>query len=71
MVHPFDVSKVDPKTLPRVEIVMSYQQAGGEAVKAFADAGVKGMVTAGTGAGGISGAMSSERSKAVAKGSGS
>lgn len=65
---PFDVSKVDPKALPRVEIVMSYQQAGGEAVKAFADAGVKGMVTAGTGAGGISGAMSSERSKAVSKG---
>ena len=55
---PFDLAKVDAKTLPRVEIVTSYQQAGGEGVAGFANAGVRGIVTAGTGAGGISSAMS-------------
>lgn len=62
---PFDLAKVDAKTLPRVEILMSYQQAGGEAVTAFANAGVQGIVTAGTGAGGISSAMSQARTAAV------
>lgn len=62
---PFDLSDVAPTDLPRTEILMSYQQAGGEAVTAFADAGVKGIVTAGTGAGGISSAMSQARSAAV------
>ncbi|MGN7702040.1 asparaginase [Cellulosimicrobium sp. 22601] len=62
---PFDLAKVDPKTLPRVEIVTSYQQAGGEGVAAFANAGVRGIVTAGTGAGGISSAMSQARTAAI------
>ncbi len=44
---------------------MSYQQAGGEAVTAFANAGVQGIVTAGTGAGGISSAMGQARTAAV------
>jgi L-asparaginase len=62
---PFDVSEVEPSAIPRTEVVWGYQQAGGEAITAFAEAGVKGIVTAGTGAGGISGAQSSARSAAV------
>jgi L-asparaginase len=65
---PFDLSKVDREKLPRVEVVYSYQDAGGEAISAFADAGVRGIVTAGTGTGGISGAQSAARTAAVAKG---
>ncbi len=62
---PFDLTKTAPENLPRTEILMSYQQAGGEAVTAFANAGVKGIVTAGTGAGGISSAMSQARTAAI------
>ncbi|MFC8922026.1 asparaginase [Cellulosimicrobium sp. NPDC057127] len=65
---PFDLDDVAPDDLPRTEILMSYQQAGGEAVTAFADAGVQGIVTAGTGAGGISSAMSQARSAAIGEG---
>lgn len=61
---PFDLSKVDGSSLPRVEILTSYQQAGAESITAFANAGVKGIVTAGTGAGGISAEMSAARKKA-------
>jgi L-asparaginase len=57
-----------PEALPRVEVVTSYQQAGGEAITAFADAGVKGIVTAGTGAGGLSSAQGTARTAAAAKG---
>jgi L-asparaginase len=62
---PFDVSEITPAELPRVEIFYNYQQAGGEAITAFAQAGVKGIVTAGTGAGGISGPAGAARSAAV------
>jgi len=62
---PFDLSKVQAADLPRTEVVYSYQQAGGEAITAFADAGVKGIVTAGTGSGGLSSAQSSARTAAV------
>lgn len=65
---PFDLSTVDAKDLPRTEIVYTYQGAGGESVTSFVDAGVKGIVTAGTGAGGASGLQSQARSKAVEKG---
>lgn len=65
---PFDLGAIPVTALPRVEIVSSYQQAGPEAISAFADAGVKGIVTAGTGAGGISAAMGAARTAAVAKG---
>lgn len=65
---PFDLSIVKPEDLPRVEIVYSYQGAGGEAITSFADAGVKGIVTAGTGAGGTSPLQSQARTKAVEKG---
>lgn len=44
---PFDLSRADPDRLPRVEIAYSYVDAGGEAVTAFAQAGVVGVVMAG------------------------
>jgi L-asparaginase len=62
---PFDLSKVEAAALPRTEVAYSYQQAGGEAITAFAAAGVKGIVTAGTGSGGLSSAQSSARSAAI------
>lgn len=65
---PFDLDRIARKPLPKVEIAYSYQDAGGEAVKAFADGGAEGVVTAGTGAGGISPAMSAARTAAVKKG---
>lgn len=65
---PYNLSKITKEDLARVEIVYSYQGAGGEAIKAFADAGVKGIVTAGTGAGGISSLQSAERKSAIEKG---
>ncbi|GAB2963452.1 asparaginase AnsZ [Streptomyces pseudoechinosporeus] len=70
---PFDLDRIvgkgsEGKALPKVEIAYSYQDAGGEAIEAFADAGAEGIVTAGTGAGGISPAMSTARTEAVKKG---
>ncbi len=46
---PFDLSKITAAAIPRTEIIYGYQQAGGEGITGFADAGVKGIVTAGTG----------------------
>jgi len=47
---PFDVSRIDRAELPRVEIVIGYQDSGlDEAVLAWADAGVDGIVLAGGG----------------------
>ncbi|WP_380169541.1 asparaginase [Jannaschia sp. R86511] len=65
---PFDLTRVPASALPRTEIVYNYQQAGGEDIRAFADAGVKGIVTAGTGAGGIASAKGQARNAAVAQG---
>ncbi|WP_218080167.1 asparaginase [Anthocerotibacter panamensis] len=65
---PFDLSQISREKLPRVEIVYSYQDAGGEAIDAFVQAGVAGMVTAGTGGGGISEAQQQARTRAVEKG---
>ena len=65
---PFDLRKITKDQLAKVEIVYSYQGAGGEAIRAFVEAGAKGIVTAGTGAGGISAAMREERDKAIQKG---
>src|SRR5699024_9687054 len=47
---PFDLAEIQADDLPRTEIVYSYQGAGPEAIEAFTDAGVEGIVTAGTGA---------------------
>ncbi|WP_227497205.1 asparaginase domain-containing protein [Planctomonas psychrotolerans] len=65
---PFDLSEVSPESLPRTEMLVSYQQAGGESIPAFVAAGVTGIVTEGTGAGGISSAMRAARTDAIAAG---
>lgn len=65
---PFDLAEVKDKELPRVEIAYTYQMAGGEVIEAFANAGVKGIVTAGTGAGGTSSLQSTARKAAAEKG---
>lgn len=65
---PFDLDTLGSGALPRAEVFYNYQQAGGEAITAFAEAGVSGIVTAGTGAGGISSAAGQARRAAVAEG---
>jgi L-asparaginase len=49
----FDITSV--KQLPRVDIVMVYQDAPGDLIKAAVDGGAKGIVIAGAGEGGTSG----------------
>ncbi|MEU0842531.1 asparaginase [Streptomyces sp. NPDC005962] len=65
---PFDLDRIARRSLPKVDIAYSYQGAGPEAIKAFADAGAAGVVTAGTGAGGLSPAMTEARTDAVKNG---
>lgn len=62
---PFDLKRIKKEDLPKVEIAVSYQGAGGEAIQGFVANGAEGIVTAGTGAGGISKAMSEARQKAI------
>ncbi|MCM3127239.1 MULTISPECIES: asparaginase [unclassified Paenibacillus] len=66
----FDLSKITKEKLAdtKVEIAISYQQAGGGAISGFVANGAKGIVTSGTGAGGISSAMSAERRTAIEEG---
>ncbi len=50
---PFDLSRISKDDLPRVEVLMGYQGAGpDEAIAAWAEAGVRGIVLAGGGASG-------------------
>jgi L-asparaginase len=49
----FDVSTI--QALPRVDVVMVYQGASGDVIKAIVDQGAKGIVIASAGAGAISG----------------
>jgi L-asparaginase len=65
---PFDLSLLDgPGDLPRVEIFYGYHQGGGgDAIDAWADAGVGGIVTAGTGGGG--GVPGAARNRAINQG---
>ncbi|MGO4110994.1 asparaginase domain-containing protein [Paenibacillus sp. YAF4_2] len=65
---PFDLHTISKDKLPIVEIAYSYQEAGGGAIRALVEDGAKGIVTAGTGAGGISAKMSQARSAAIQKG---
>jgi L-asparaginase len=65
---PFDLSKIAKTDLPIVEIAYAYQDAGGGAIKGFVADGAKGIVTAGTGAGGISSKMSAARTEAIKQG---
>lgn len=62
---PFDLRTVSRDAYPRVEIFYNAQAVGGEAISAWAEAGVQGIVTAGTGAGGIAGAASQARTAAA------
>jgi L-asparaginase len=55
----FDVSRIDE--LPRVDIVLVYQGANGDAIKALVDLGAKGLVIATAGAG----AMTASQEDAV------
>jgi L-asparaginase len=49
----FDVTKI--QELPRVDVVLTYQGASGDIIRAMVDAGAKGIVLAGAGAGATSG----------------
>ena len=62
----FDISGV--ATLPRVDVIMVYQGADGDLVKAAADAGAQGIVIAGAGAGATSGTQGAGIDYAVKKG---
>lgn len=64
----FDLSKITKADLAKVEIAISYQEAGGGAIEGFVSSGAKGIVTSGTGAGGISRAMGQARTKAIEEG---
>ena len=43
--------------LPRVDVILTYQGASADLIKAAADLGAKGIVTAGAGAGALSGSQ--------------
>jgi L-asparaginase len=62
----FDVSSIT--TLPRVDVVLTYQGAPGDLIKAAVDAGAKGIVVAGAGAGATSGTQGEGISYALSKG---
>ncbi|OMF23847.1 asparaginase [Paenibacillus sp. FSL H8-0548] len=62
---PFNLKLISSDKLPLVEIVYSYQEASGGAIRALVEDGAKGIVTAGTGAAGISSKMSAARTAAI------
>jgi L-asparaginase len=62
----FDISKV--QTLPRVDVIMVYQGAPGDLIKAAVDNGAKGIVLAVAGAGATSGTQNEGLSYAASKG---
>jgi L-asparaginase len=62
----FDVSKIED--LPRVDIVMTYQGAPGDVIKAIVDRGAKGIVVAAAGAGATSGTQDEGIRYALEKG---
>lgn len=62
----FDVSAIDE--LPRVEVVMTYQGATGDVIKAMVDQGAKGIVIAAAGAGATSGTQDEGIRYAIEKG---
>ncbi|QJD86022.1 asparaginase domain-containing protein [Cohnella herbarum] len=65
---PFDLTAISKDDLPLVEIAYAYQEADGGAIKGFVADGAKGIVTAGTGAGGISAKMGAARTEAIKQG---
>ncbi len=62
----FDVSQT--AELPRVDVVMVYQDASGDVIKALADLGAKGIVLASAGAGALSGTQGAGVGYAIEKG---
>jgi L-asparaginase len=62
----FDVTKIT--ALPRVDVILTYQAAPGDLIKAAADAGAKGIVLAGAGAGAMSGTQNEGALYATQKG---
>jgi L-asparaginase len=62
----FDLAGVDE--LPRVDVVMVYQGASGDAIKALVDQGAKGIVIASAGAGAVSGTQGEGIRYALEKG---
>ena len=62
----FDVAAIT--ALPRVDVILTYQGANGDLIKAAADLGAKGIVTAGAGAGALSGSQGQGVSQATEKG---
>jgi L-asparaginase len=62
----FDVSHLDD--LPRVDVVLAYQGASGDVIRALVDLGAKGIVVAGAGAGALSGTQSEGIRYAIEKG---
>jgi L-asparaginase len=62
----FDVSKITE--LPRVDVVLVYQDAPGDLIKAAVDFGARGLVVATAGAGATSGTQSDGLGYAVARG---
>lgn len=62
----FDVSHLD--TLPRVDVVMTYQGASGDVIKAIVDQGARGIVIASAGAGATSGTQDEGIRYAIDKG---
>ncbi len=65
---PFDVTAVRPEDFAKTEIAFSYMDAGRDAIDAMVAAGVKGIVTAGHGAGNISTAQAAARKDAIERG---
>ena len=62
----FDVMQI--KELPRVDVIMVYQSAPGDLIKAAVDAGAKGVVMATAGAGALSGTQGEALNYAAQKG---
>jgi L-asparaginase len=62
----FDVSGIDE--LPRVDVVMVYQGASGDVIKAIVDQGARGIVIASAGAGATSGTQGQGIQYAIEKG---
>ena len=62
----FDVSGIDE--LPRVDVVMVYQGASGDVIKAMVDQGAQGIVIASAGAGATSGTQGQGIQYAIEKG---
>jgi L-asparaginase len=62
----FDITKIE--TLPRVDVIMVYQDAPGDLIKAAVDNGAKGIVIAVAGAGATSGTQNEGLAYAASKG---